>query len=92
MTQRPMICMDGNEAAASVAHRINEVIAMWIGAEEVRIQRRILEAEEADGQRIGRRGRPHREHVAGGVGQPDQRSLGRLLQRARKDPGVALGE
>jgi pyruvate-ferredoxin/flavodoxin oxidoreductase len=29
MTQRPMICMDGNEAAASVAHRINEVIAIY---------------------------------------------------------------
>ena len=29
MTQRPMITMDGNEAAASVAHRINEVIAIY---------------------------------------------------------------
>ena len=29
MTQRPMKTMDGNEAAASVAHRINEVIAIY---------------------------------------------------------------
>ena len=29
MTQRPMITLDGNEAAASVAHRINEVIAIY---------------------------------------------------------------
>ena len=29
MTQPPMITMDGNEAAASVAHRINEVIAIY---------------------------------------------------------------
>jgi len=29
MTQRPMMTMDGNEAAASVAHRINEVIAIY---------------------------------------------------------------
>ena len=29
MPQRPMITLDGNEAAASVAHRINEVIAIY---------------------------------------------------------------
>jgi pyruvate-ferredoxin/flavodoxin oxidoreductase len=29
MTQHPMKTMDGNEAAASVAHRINEVIAIY---------------------------------------------------------------
>ncbi len=29
MTQSPMITMDGNEAAASVAHRSNEVIASY---------------------------------------------------------------
>ena len=29
MPHRPMITLDGNEAAASVAHRINEVIAIY---------------------------------------------------------------
>jgi pyruvate-ferredoxin/flavodoxin oxidoreductase len=29
MTHRPMVTLDGNEAAASVAHRINEVIAIY---------------------------------------------------------------
>ena len=29
MPQRPMVTLDGNEAAASVAHRINEVIAIY---------------------------------------------------------------
>src|SRR5512135_874609 len=29
MSQRPVITMDGNEAAASVAHRLSEVIAIY---------------------------------------------------------------
>ena len=29
MSHRPMVTLDGNEAAASVAHRINEVIAIY---------------------------------------------------------------
>ena len=29
MTQRPMVMIDGNEATASVAHRINEVCAIY---------------------------------------------------------------